>query len=145
MAKVEASVVINRPVAEVFAYATDLNTHSKWHEGLIEAKQTSSGPTGVGSTYRYVTQMAGQKKLETAGEVTEYVHNAKYAFKSTSGPFPLKGGFAFESAAGGTQVRFFAEAEPGGFFKLAEPILVGTMQKQMQTSLGNLKKLLEAH
>ncbi len=143
MAKAEASVVINRPVAEVFAYVADLNTHAKWQDGLVEAKQTSSGPTGVGSTYRYITQIAGQK-VETAGEVTEYAANQKYAFKSTSGPFPLKGGFAFESAPGGTHVRFFAAAEPGGFFKLAEPILAGTLQKQMETSLGNLKKFLEA-
>ncbi len=115
MIKVETSIIINRPLAEVFAYVVDLNTRANWQEGLVEAKQTSSGPTGVGSTYR-----------------------------STSGPFPLQGRFEFEPADGGTRVRFFVEFQPGGFFKLADPVLAGTLQKQMQTSLDNLKKLLEA-
>jgi uncharacterized membrane protein len=143
MLKVDASAVIHRPIAEVFAYVTDLNTHAQWQAGLIEAKQTSAGPTQVGATYKYTMQLAGQK-LETVGQVTEFEPNSKYAFKSTSGPIPLKGEFTFESAEGGTHVRMSAEGEPGGFFKLAEPLLNNATRQQIETSLANLKKLLEA-
>jgi uncharacterized protein YndB with AHSA1/START domain len=136
-------VVINRPIAEVFAYVTDLNTHTQWQAGIVEAAQTSKGPTGVGSTYRYVMQLAGQR-LDTAGEVTEYEPNRKYSFKATSGPIPLQGGFTFEATAGGTQVRMSAEGEPGGFFKLATPLLNSMTRRQLETSLSNLKDILEA-
>ncbi len=143
MLKVETSVAINRPVAEVFAYVADLKTHAQWQSGIVEAAQTSAGPTGIGSTYRYVMQLAGQR-LDTAGEITEYEPNRKYSFKATSGPVLLRGGFTFESADGGAKVRMFAEGEPGGFFKLAEPLLNSMVRRQLETSLGNLKDILEA-
>lgn len=143
MIKVVGSVVINRPIADVFAYVTDLSTHAKWQAGLVEAAQTSTGPIGVGTTYRYVTLLAGQR-LDTAGEITEYEPNSKYSFKATSGPILLKGGFTFETAADGTKVRMFVEGEPGGFFKLAEPLLNSMVRRQLETSLGNLKDVLEA-
>lgn len=36
------------------------------------------------------------------------------------------------------------EAEPGGFFKLAEPIVARMGKRQVDTNLANLKELLEA-
>lgn len=36
-----------------------------------------------------------------------------------------------------------SEAEPGGFFKLAEPLLMSQQQSQMDASLKKLKEILE--
>ena len=35
-------------------------------------------------------------------------------------------------------------AEPGGFFKLAEPIVIRMAKRQLETDFANLKDLLEA-
>jgi hypothetical protein len=37
------------------------------------------------------------------------------------------------------------EAEPGGFFKLAEPLLVSILKRQFEADLANLKDLMETH
>jgi hypothetical protein len=36
------------------------------------------------------------------------------------------------------------DAEPGGFFKLAEPLVARITQRQWETNLENLKDLLES-
>jgi hypothetical protein len=51
----------------------------------------------------------------------------------------------FESVAGGTRVDLILEGEPGGFFKLAEPVLVNLAKRQFDAALANLKDLMEAH
>lgn len=37
------------------------------------------------------------------------------------------------------------ELEPGGFFKLAEPLIVSMARRQFQSDLDNLKDLMEAN
>jgi len=99
---------------------------------------------GVGSQYTYMMQLMG-RRLETAGQITEHEPPSKHGWKATSGPFPVfQGAFLFEAVNGSTKVTMLAEAEPGGFFKLAEPIALRMTQRQLETSLNNLKDLLEA-
>lgn len=143
MAKVEVSVVINRPIEEVFAFAANIENNAQWQSGVLKAQVTSEGPIGVGTTYRYVTQLLG-RRIEADGEIIEYEPNKKYSFESTSGPFPIEGGLTCEAAEGGTKVTQVVEADIGGFFKMAEPLVVRTIKKQFEADVGNLKELLEA-
>ena len=45
---------------------------------------------------------------------------------------------------GGTRVTEAVEAEIGGFFKLAEPLVVRMAKRQVAADYGNLKDLLES-
>jgi uncharacterized membrane protein len=142
MATLETSIIINRPIEEVFAFVTDLQNNIKWMTGVIAAEMTSPAPLKAGSTYRFDIKIMGMT-LETKGEVTAYEPPTKYAWKATSGPFPMSGGTTFESVEGGTRVTDMIEAEPGGFFKLAEPLLMKQQQSQMETDMKKLKEILE--
>lgn len=57
----EANLLIHRPLADVFAMVSNVNRHTEWQDGLIEARWTSVGAPGVGSTYIFVTQFAGSR------------------------------------------------------------------------------------
>ncbi len=142
MAKVEASKVINRPIEEVFTFAANIENNPKWQDRVLEARVTSEGPISTGSTFRYVEKLLN-RIVDTTGEITEYNPNRNYFFKSISGPFKLNGGFTFESVNGGTKVALKIEAKIGGFFKLAEPIVVKRVQKQLEADLAKLKDILE--
>lgn len=50
-----------------------------------------------------------------------------------------------EGTGGGTRVDGTFEAEPGGFFMLAEPIFVRMGKRQLENDLANLKDLMEAN
>ena len=141
--KFEASVVIDRPVEEVFAYITDIKNWLHWHKGMLEAEQSSEGPVGVGTTYRGVSQVLSQR-MEWTSELTAYEPDKKMAQRLHSGPMLFDQIFALEPVEGGTKFILAGEGETGGFFKLAEPILKRRMQKEMEGNLSNLKGILEA-
>lgn len=143
MVRVEANVVINRLVEEVFAYLSDVRNWSQWNPGFLEGEQTSEGPVGVGTTARGVSQFLG-RRMEWTGEITEYEPNRKINEKIASGPMSMEQSVAFESVEGGTKVTFVGEGETGGFFRLAEPVVGPMMQRQLEGSLAKLKEILEA-
>jgi len=142
MAKFESSIVINRPVEEVFALLSNQENNPKWQSGSLENRKTSSGPIGVGTTWHSVSQFLG-KRIESESEITEYEPNRKYTLKSKL-PFPVEARTTFERVEGGTRINLKAEAEIGGFFKLAEPLVVSMGKRQFEANLANLKDLMEA-
>ena len=52
--------------------------------------------------------------------------------------------YLFEPADGGTRFTQTFEAEIGGFFKLAEPLVGRAIRRQMDADMATLKDLLEA-
>jgi len=144
MARAQISATIMRPVAEVFAVLSNPENTPKWSSGSLESKKTSAGPMGVGTTTRSVSRFLG-RRIESENEITEFEPNKKFASKSKSGPFPMEASMTFEPIEGGTRVNFTIEAEPSGFFKLAEPLIVSIAKRQFQSDLDNAKDLMEAN
>ena len=143
MLKIESSMVINRPVEEVFAVLSNVENNPKWSSAFLEVNKTSEGPVGVGTTWRGVGKFLGQQ-IEVEIEETEYEPNRKSTQKSKS-PFPVDQQMTFEKVDGGTRVNLIFEAEPGGFFKLAEPLFASMAKRNIEGELANLKDLMEAH
>ncbi len=144
MIKIETSVVINRPIDEVFEFMANSENDPQWQSGAQEVMKTSEGPTGVGTTYTTVSRFLG-RRLEATVEYTAYEPNKRVAIKATSGPIPFQSETTFEPAAGGgTKVTNNGEGDAGGFFKLAEPLVARMLKRQFDTDTANLKDLLEA-
>ncbi len=143
MARAEFSTMIKRPVEDVWAVISNVENNPKWASSALEAKQTSAGPIGVGTTAQFVGKFLG-RRIETESVITEFEPNRKYSWESKSGPFPIKGSTALEQIDGGTRVTGTLEAEPGGFFKLAEPLVITMAKRSFQGDLDNLKDLMEA-
>lgn len=143
MTKVKTSVWIDRPVEDVFAYVVDPEKTAQWAGPVVEAKKTSEGPIGLGTTSSRVTQFLG-RTMEATYEITAYEPNRVYADKTTSGPVPMNSQITFDSVNGGTNVTIEGELKAAGFFKLAEPILARTGSRQMETDAQTLKEILES-
>jgi uncharacterized membrane protein len=142
MARMETSVVIDRPIEEVFEFATNPENDMKWQSGILESGLVGDGPMGVGAQTREVRTFLG-RRLESTSEITEYEPNAKLAFKSTSGPVQYQARLVFEPVEGGTKLTLTGEADTVGFFKLAEGLVVRQFEKEMQAALASLKEILE--
>ena len=140
----ERSVVIDRLVEEVFAFATDPNNDPLWQSTSLETEQTSEGPLDVGATLRNTSKFLG-RRIESTFEVTENESPHRQCVRVTSGPIPGSGCYLFESADGGsTRFTQIFEAEMGGFFRLAEPLVGRALRRQMQADMATLKDLLES-
>ena len=145
MARFEGSMVINRPIEEVFAYVTDVsNSAPQWETGILEVEQTSEGPIGAGTTFQGVKRILGRRREWTL-EVTEYEPSRKWRHKITSGGRTLvEETLTFEAVERGIRLTVASELKMGGFFRLASPIVVRKMQKEVEGDLANLKNILEA-
>ncbi len=143
MIHVEHSVVINRPIEEVFSFVSDIEKMPQWAAEVVEAKQISEGAMGMGTTVKIAVKVLG-RRAENTHKVTAYEPNSKFAFKTTSGPIQSEVTESVESVEDGTKFTIVAEAETGGFFKLAEPIVARTTQREWETNVATLKDLLEA-
>ncbi len=142
MIKVEASIVIQKPVGEVFAYTNDPAKNKSWQEGLVDSKITSSGPIGVGTQITDVRKFLG-RDMDSKLEITAYEPNKRVTLKTISGPVKFEITQLYESAEGGTKLTMLGEGEPGGVFKLAEGAVKKQFEGQLQGDLGRLKKVME--
>jgi uncharacterized membrane protein len=141
--KYENSVTIDRPVQEVFEYITNLENSPTWQSVVLEAHETSSGPTGVGSTGAITGKFLG-RRIDLTTEITEWNPPNSFAARSTGGPFPLELRYTFGPQDGATQLTTVTDVEPGGFFRLAGPALEPLMKRQAQHDLETLKTVLES-
>jgi len=141
MVKFEISAHINRPLAEVFKYMADPTKLPEWNS-IVEEATASETPIRVGTRVQQRARFLG-RKIEWTLEVTEHELNKRFVQK-TEKPFPFAVTNTFETEGGGTTVIAGLEGEPGGFFKIGEPILTRIANKQCQAQLDTAKELLEA-
>ena len=137
---------ISRPAEEVFAYMTDLDNDPKWQKGLLEAKHTSEGPVGVGTTGVHRAKAMG-KTIEVAWQLTEYEAPKRIAWKFISGPFTGNESYTLESTPDATKVMHVAEMQPQGFLgrlMLMAGGIGGMFKKQSEKNMQNLKGILES-
>jgi uncharacterized membrane protein len=143
MVRVEDSIIVNRPIEEVFAYVTDIERFPEWTSFVRRAEKTSDGPVGLATTLRTDLQFLG-RQFTSEQVITEFVPNRVFAGKSVSGPLPMTITTTVEPAGGGTKVTQSIEGESKGFFGLADPILEQVGKRQLHAQLGTLKDLLES-
>jgi len=144
MIKVEESIVINRPVSDVFLFVSNFENLPQWESNFQKVKLLSATPTDVGTTYQCQLKLPGQT-ASSKFEITEFEVNKKIAFEAEpAGPAKPNGSFRFETVPGGTKVTLLPRPEFRGFFKLLEPMMAGYVRKQNQAHLSTLKRILEA-
>jgi uncharacterized membrane protein len=143
MARMEASVEIKRPVEKVFAYTTDAKSWPKWQSVIPKAEQTSQGPVGVGTTFKGVSHLMGLSMNWTA-QATEYAPTKHFGKNITSAGMIIKQRNTYAPVEGGAKFTIVYDITVRGVFKLFSPMLLSTMRKELQKSLGNLKNVLES-
>jgi carbon monoxide dehydrogenase subunit G len=145
MARTEHTVVVERPPDEVFAFLTDVSSLPDWQSGAVDVRQLEPEPSvGVGTKYVQVLKFLG-RQFEATIEVTEYEPGRRFSIKTLSGPIPFQVQHTLEpSNGGGTKLRVTLEGEPGGLFKIAEPIVMRNAQRQVANDFATLKRLVEA-
>lgn len=139
----EMSVVIDRPVEEVFAVLADLENDPKWRREWADAAKTSEGPLGVGARVCLGGQVL-RWRMEAEYEVTEYEPNRMAAWKTVRGPLPLTFWRKVEQGEGGTRVTIGYDAKLRGPGKLAMTLVTPMGRRALAGDFPTLKELMEA-
>jgi carbon monoxide dehydrogenase subunit G len=143
MAKFELKLVINRPIEEVFGFISNAENLPLWRASALEVKRTSSEPPVVGSVFKARFSFLG-RPFDGDLEIIAHEPHGKYGTKMVGGPFPLEARYTLEPAGNRTSITMVVEGSPGGFFKLAEPLVVSLAKRSYEADLNNLKEMLEA-
>jgi uncharacterized protein YndB with AHSA1/START domain len=143
MIRTDTNVLINRPVEEVWNYVINNEYVPKWALGFKELRYITEGPMHMGTRSAWTQTFLG-KDISSTVETTEFEPYKYITFKSITGPFSFMYRYIFESTPSGTKFTVYLEGEPGGFFKLAEPLLTTMVKRQLQNSFENLKDLIES-
>jgi hypothetical protein len=138
----EVSTLINRPLAEVFQFVTNVANQPRWQSSSLENTQLTPGPMAAGVTTQHVGKWLGRRYV-SKGLVTEFEPNSRWAYKSLDGPYQLEMRYRFEIEPDGTRLTMAADGEDAGFFGLPAPLLRFFAQRVLQGDLDRLKKILE--
>ena len=139
---VVTSMVINRPPAEVAAYASDPSNAPKWYVNIKSVEWRTPPPVRVGSQMAFVAEFLGHKIAYTY-EIVELTPHS-LVMRTAEGPFPMETTYTWEPANGGTLMTLRNRGTPSGFSSLAAPFMARAMRRANEKDLAALKQLLEA-
>ena len=141
---VTTEIEIDRPRAEVAAYATEPDNATAWYANIERVDWKTAKPLAVGSRVAFVARFLG-RRLAYTYEIRELVPAERLLMRTSEGPFPMETSYAFADAAGGgTRMTLRNRGEPSGFAKVAAPAMAGAMRRANRKDLERLKQILEA-
>lgn len=142
MIKVEESIIINRPVEEVFAFVADQTNAPRWQSGLLEVRRTTEGPLGVGTKHTLVRKFMGQR-LEASNEYLEYEPNRWIVFRGTANTMDFEASYLTEPTAEGTRLTSTLDMQSIEPVGLEEASFAEALRRDVEANLSELKDLLE--
>jgi uncharacterized protein YndB with AHSA1/START domain len=87
VATFENTVLIARPIEDVFGFLSDLENIPKWNYAIVETRKISEGPIGVRTTYRQVRSVPSRS--EERLEITTYEPPRQLEIQGQLGPLRL--------------------------------------------------------
>lgn len=143
--RTEESVVINRPLPEVFEYFTDPDHALEWGTNVTEYKMVSGARDEVGAVASLDARVAGAK-VHATEEITAYEKNKRIGFTSRESKIGYTRELDFDGGGdGSTRVTFVQDAATGsGIFKFADAIAQKLYARDVRGNLENAKEILES-
>ena len=136
------SVVIARPIDEVFAFIADARNRPRWDDSVESEELTSPEPVDEGSTVRTRMRSMG-RDYELNWEVVEHEPPRHQRIESTSGPFPTTLAYDLTEDGEGTALRFSVTGRPTGFMRVLQPLVARRTQRNLDNAFPRLKEILE--
>ena len=139
------SILIQRPVADVFAYMDDVSREHEWQPKLRGAEQEPPGAAAVGTRRHYVSEFLG-RSVKNSYEVKAYEPNQRLVLESMPGStVSAANEILWTSEGTGTRVTMSVEGKPTGVLRFVPgAVLEAAFREQMKESLSLLKQRLES-
>jgi hypothetical protein len=145
MAPIIASTVVDRPAAQVFAYATDPTRFHEWQRGVIDGHLDQPGPAQVGSRCLTTRRIGGANRAVTS-ELTHIDPPTTWGVQGIDGPIRATVDVTVEPLTETSSRLTIAVGFDGrGIGKLLVPLIVRRQaQKEMPANVEALKRRVEA-
>ena len=140
-----ATIVIDRPIAEVFAFLADGANDKKFSPRVLEIAKTTDGSPGVGTIFASTVKDAGVK-TQREFKLTEFEPPTRIRWTETSKNlvFVPEGGYDLAPAGAATQLTFFNEMEGRGIGALLARFALSSARKGADDFAQRIKAAVEA-
>ena len=139
MPTVKASVLVGRPVEEVFAFVADPRNDGRWQAAFVRQEGQSGTPIRAGASWIEVRRVGPRERAVTV-TVTEWDPPRSFGWAGDAGIVRVEGRFEFEGVAGGTRVSQRMNFVFRGVMLLLGPIAARQSRREMQHSLERLSR-----
>ncbi|HEY3753608.1 MAG TPA: SRPBCC family protein [Pseudonocardiaceae bacterium] len=145
MSPITATVDVDRPATEVYAYATDPTHFREWQAGVIDGHLDQDGPPRVGSRC-VTTRRIGGAARPAISELTQVDPPTAWSVRGVDGPIRASVDLTVAPLAETrSRLTIVVDFEGHGIGKVLVPLLVRRQaQKEMPDNVANLKRHLES-
>ncbi len=140
------SIEVDRPVAEVFEYATDPSTFSEWQRGVVGGSMKSKGSPAVGDHCLTARRIGGAEREATSVLVRLDPPQA-WSVHGIDGPIRARVDLDIEPLPNErSRVTICVDFEGHGIGRLLVPLVVRRQARaEMPDNLARLKQHIESH
>ena len=145
MEPIVVQIDIDRPPADVYAYATDPRHFPEWQKDVSAANVTDGAPGALNSTFDTIRHFAGMKQSLTQ-EVIEALPPNRWASRGVTGAIRANAAVTIAPLNDGrsSRVTFSITYDSGWLGKAVMPMVVRQTKSGAPKSFQNLKQLLES-
>jgi uncharacterized protein YndB with AHSA1/START domain len=125
-----ATVVIDRPIDDVFAFLADGENDPKFSPRVLQIAKTTDGPPAVGTVYASTVKDAGMK-TKREFKLTEFEPPTRIRWAEVSKNLVTapEGGYDLAPEGEGTRVTVYNVLEGHGVGKLIAPLALRSARK----------------
>lgn len=144
MPSIQRTIVINRPVSDVFAYFADVSNDREWRgHGVKEIAVDGAMAQGARVHQKLAVGPFGAA-VAADMDVVVYEPPTAIAFQVTTGPLRPRVEFRFAPVATGTEVAFSIDAPLTGMKKAVMGRMAQKSMAAEAAALDNAKRILES-
>lgn len=141
--RVQAHVWIDRPVQDVFAYVTSLDTWPEWRRDVVGGRLLTDGDLQVGSRAQGLAKVLG-RTVTIDVVVTALEPGRAFGYRPVDEPLLTDNLYTFGSQDGGTLVTLTDDIRLQGIARVLLPVMSGLVRSVYRKNLTGLKAVLEA-
>jgi hypothetical protein len=144
MAPIIASINVDRPAAEVFAYATDPTRFTEWQKGVVSGRMDGNGSPSVGD-HCVTTRRIGFAERPSTSELVQYEPPHRWGVRGLDGPIRAVVNLTVEERTDDRSHLIIAvDFEGHGIGRMLVPLVVRReAEKEMPTNVAALKQRME--
>lgn len=141
----EGTVVIDRPIEDVFAFLADGENDPKFSPRVLEIAKTTDGPPGVGTVYASTVKDAGMK-TKREFKLTEFEPPTRIRWAEISKNIVTapEGGYDLVREGDGTRLTVHNVLEGHGIGKLIAPLALRSARNGADDFAKSIKRAVEA-
>jgi hypothetical protein len=144
MAKIDSSVMIARPVEEVFSFFLDLDKNAPKTDPDVESVvKTPEGPTRAGTVFHFRQKALGKIRVTTTTFVS-IEPSRQIVIEAKLGPLRPKGTITFDRTSRGATVAVRLDPNPVALLKLFSPVFARIGKKVWDRRLARIKAAMES-